>query len=61
MYVNDIKKDVDEANVRGILCAPHVPDMVKKLLADYGLEWQEVERRVVLPDDFQKSLKEFSE
>jgi len=61
MYVNDIKKDVDEANVRGILCAPRVPDMVKKLLSDYGLEWQEVERRVVLPDDFQKSLKEFSE
>lgn len=60
MYVNDIKKDVDEANVRGILCAPKVPDMVKNLLSDYGLEWQEVERNVVLPDDFQKSLKEFS-
>ena len=59
MYVNDIKKDVNEANVRGILCAPRVPDMVKKLLSDYGLEWQEVERRVVLPDDYQKSLKEF--
>jgi len=60
MYVSDIKKDVDSANVRGILCAPRVPDMVKKLLSDYGLEWQEVERRVVLPDDFQKTLKEFS-
>ncbi len=60
MYVNDVKKDVDEANVRGILCAPRVPDMVKKLLSDYGLEWQEVERRVVLPDDYQKTLKEFA-
>ena len=60
MYVNDVKKDIDEANVRGILCAPRVPDMVKKLLLDYGLEWQEVERRVVLPDDFQKTLKEFN-
>ena len=40
MYVNDVKRDVDEAEVRGILCAPRVPDMVKKLLADYGLEWQ---------------------
>ena len=59
MYVNDIKNDVDEANVRGILCAPRVPDMVKKLLSDYGLEWQEVERQVVLPDDYQKTLKEF--
>ncbi|UCB58260.1 MAG: endonuclease NucS, partial [Thermoplasmatales archaeon] len=56
IYVNDIKKDVNEANVRGILCAPRIPDMVKKLLLDYGLEWQEVERNIVLPDDFQKSL-----
>jgi RecB family endonuclease NucS len=59
MYVNDIKKDIDEANVRGILCAPKIPDMVKKLLSDYNLEWQEVERRIVIPDDNQKTLKQF--
>jgi hypothetical protein len=59
MYVNDVKKDIKEANVRGILCAPRVPDMAKKLLADYGLEWREVERNVVLPDDRQKTLKDF--
>ena len=59
MYVNDLKKDVKSANIRGILCAPRVPDMSKKLLADYGLEWREVERRVVLPDDCQKTLKDF--
>lgn len=59
VYVNDVKKDVEEAMVRGILCAPRVPDMVKKLLAEYGLEWREVERRVVLPDDFQRTLKDF--
>jgi RecB family endonuclease NucS len=59
MYVNDVKKDVKKADVRGILCAPRVPDMVKKLLSDYGLEWQEVEREVVLPDDWQKTLKDF--
>jgi len=59
MYVNDIKKDVKGADVRGILCAPRVPDMVKKLLCDYGLEWQEVERKVVLPDDWQRTLKDF--
>ena len=59
MYVNDVKKDVKKANVRGILCAPRVPDMVKKLLCDYGLEWQEVERQVVLPDDWQRTLKDF--
>ena len=60
MYVKDIKKDVKEANVRGILCAPRIPDMVRNLLSDYDLEWQEVERKVVLPDDHQKTLKEFS-
>jgi len=58
-YVNDIKKDVKDADVRGILCAPRVPDMVKKLLCDYGLECQEVERKVVLPDDWQRTLKDF--
>ena len=60
MYVNDVKKDVDEANVRGILCAPKIPDMVKNLLLDYGLEWQEVERNIILPDEYQKTLKEFN-
>jgi len=59
LYVSDVKKDTVDARVRGILCAPRVPDMVKKLLAEYGLEWREVERRVVLPDDFQKTLKDF--
>ena len=59
MYVKDAKKDVDEANVRGILCAPKIPDMVKNLLSDYNLEWQEVERKVILPDDNQKTLKEY--
>jgi RecB family endonuclease NucS len=59
MYVNDIKNDIEEAEVRGILCAPRIPDMVKKLLADYGYEWREVERSVVLPDDWQKTLKDF--
>jgi len=59
MYVNDVKMDVKKANVRGILCAPRVPDMVKKLLSDYDLEWKEVERQVVLPDDWQRTLKDF--
>jgi len=58
MHVNDVKRDVDEAEIRGILCAPRVPDMVKKLLADYGLEQQEVKRRVVLLDDRHRTLKD---
>jgi RecB family endonuclease NucS len=60
MYVKDTKKDIDKAKVRGILCAPKIPDMVKHLLLDYGLEWMEVERKVMLPDDKQKTLIEFT-
>lgn len=59
MYVNDVKKDIKTAEVRGILCAPHIPDIVKKLLLDYSLEWKEVKRQVVLPDDWQKTLHDF--
>jgi RecB family endonuclease NucS len=59
MYVSDIKKDVKEAPVRGILCAPRVPDMVKKLLVDYELEWKEIKRQVILSDDYQKTLNDF--
>lgn len=59
MYVTDIKKDRKEPRVRGILCAPHIPDMVKKLLTEQGLEWREVERRLVLPDDHQRTLADF--
>lgn len=59
MYVNDIKKDRKEPKVRGILCAPRIPDMVKKLLTEHNLEWREVERKIVLPDDRQRTLKEF--
>jgi len=61
MYVKDIKKDREDVNVRGILCAPRIPDMVKNLLTDYGLEWREIEYPTVLPDDHQKTLEEFSE
>jgi RecB family endonuclease NucS len=59
MYVNDIKGDVEDAPVRGILCAPRIPDMAKHLLSDYGLEWREIERKIMLPDDSQTSLHEF--
>jgi RecB family endonuclease NucS len=59
MYVTDIKRDRREPKVRGILCAPRVPDMVKKLLKEHDLEWREIERKVVLPDDRQRTLKDF--
>jgi endonuclease len=59
MYITDIKKDRKEPHVRGILCAPHIPDMVKKLLGEHDLEWREVERRLILPDDRQRTLQDF--
>jgi len=59
MYVKDIKKDSKESKVRGILCAPRVPDMVKKLLEEHDLEWREIERKIILPDNRQRTLKEF--
>ena len=57
MYVNDLKGNGKKAKVRGILCAPKIPDMVKNLLNDYDLEWNEVERKIMLPDDYQTTLK----
>ena len=61
MYINDIKNNVKEAPVRGILCAPRIPNMVKKLLSEYNLEWKEVERTIVIPDDQQTTLKDFKQ
>ena len=59
MYVNDIKNGCDEVTVRGILCAPRIPDMVRNLLDDYHLEWKEVDHEIILADDFQKTLSDF--
>lgn len=59
MYVQDVQRESDKTLVRGILCAPRIPDMIKNLLLDYHLEWKEVEHEIVLPDDNQKTLKDF--
>lgn len=59
MYVNDIQHESEKANVRGILCAPRIPDMVRNLLKDYDLEWKEVDHEIVLADDKQRTLTEF--
>lgn len=61
MYVNDIQQESDKAIVRGILCAPRIPDMIKNLLLDYNLEWREVKHEIILPDDHQKTLSDFFE
>lgn len=59
MYVNDMKRDQEDAQIRGILCAPKIPDMVKHLLDDYNLEWQEFEPEIFIPDDKQTKLSDF--
>ena len=59
MYVKDLKHDSEEAKVRGILCAPRIPDMVKYLCKDYELEYQEIDRKVKIPDEWQKRLSDF--
>jgi len=58
-YVKDIKKDNGNINIRGILCAPRIPEMVRNLLSEYNLEWKEIERNVVINDDDQKTLKDY--
>jgi endonuclease len=59
MYVNDIQQQSDKEYVRGILCAPRIPDMIKNLLLDYNLEWKEVDHEIILADDNQKTLSDF--
>jgi len=58
-YVNDMKKENEDAKIRGILCAPKIPEMIKNLLLDYNLEWKEIERKIIINDDNQKTLKDF--
>jgi RecB family endonuclease NucS len=59
MYVKDIQQQAEKDFVRGILCAPRVPDMIKNLLLDYNLEWKEVDHEIILADDNQKTLSDF--
>jgi hypothetical protein len=58
-YVLDFKRKNQTARVRGILIAPKIPEMVKNLLLEKGLEYREVGWEFKNPDDKQKSLEEF--
>ena len=58
-YVNDIKRDSKNIKIRGILCAPKIPEMIKTLLSEYDLESKEIKREVILYDDNQKTLNEY--
>ena len=59
MYVTDLKHGNPEARVRGILCTPQIPEMVRRLLEDYGLEWHEYGWQHELELDQQRTLSEY--
>lgn len=46
-YVEELDKD--GRKVRGILMAPRVADKARKLLADHGLDWKEMDWAEILP------------
>ncbi|HUR61541.1 MAG TPA: endonuclease NucS [Candidatus Thermoplasmatota archaeon] len=46
-YVEKLRGN--DATTRGILLAPRVADRARKLLADHGLEWKEVDWADILP------------
>ncbi len=46
-YVEEL--GTDDRKVRGILMAPRVAEKARKLLADHGLEWQEMDWAEILP------------
>jgi len=59
MYVRDLQHGNPEAAVRGILCTPRIPEMVRRLLDDYDLEWQEFGWQHELDLDQQHSLDDY--
>ena len=52
-------QNIKNVKIRGILCAPKIPEMVKNLLNEYDLEWKEIERNLIFYDDFQKTLEKY--
>ncbi len=58
-YILDFREKNPGVVVRGILCAPRVPMMVRTLLADKGFEWREFRPRFELGDEKQRRLDEF--
>lgn len=58
-YVHDFKRHNQEAEVRGILCAPRIPAMIRTLLAKKGLEWREFAPEFELADERQTTLDKY--
>ena len=59
MYVNEMKQNNKKIKIRGILCAPRIPTIVKRLLEDYELEYKEFGWQHELNDDHQKTIDEY--
>ena len=59
MYVNEMNQDNKKIKIRGILCAPRIPTIVKRLLEDYKLEYKEFGWQHELNDDHQKTIDEY--
>jgi len=60
-YVLDHQHRHTEAvRVRGILCAPRIPVMIRTLLTENGLEWRVFKYVFEQVDDVQSTLEEFT-
>jgi len=46
--------------VRGILCAPSIPAMIRTLLTENDLEWRVFNYEFEQADDAQSTLEEFA-
>ncbi|MFQ5815108.1 MAG: endonuclease NucS [Candidatus Hydrothermarchaeaceae archaeon] len=58
-YIKDFKRKNSDVKVRGILVAPKIPPMIRRLLEDRGLEYRELEYEFELVEDKQRSLTEY--
>jgi len=60
-YVLDHQhRHTGKAQVRGILCAPSIPAMIRTLLTENGLEWRVFKYEFEQADDAQSTLEEFT-
>ena len=59
MYIKDLKKGRKNVHIRGILCAPRIPEIVRKLLDDYSLEYKEFGWQHEIQDNRQKRIDDY--
>ncbi|MEA1864197.1 MAG: endonuclease NucS [Euryarchaeota archaeon] len=60
-YVRDHQhRHTETVRVRGILCTPNIPAMIRTLLTENGLEWMVFKYEFEQADDAQSILEEFT-